>query len=177
VLELTSDKWGQVRYRSSFPGMPLWWVLALSTAVGVGLLVVVFRRAPWYTKDSCVEYFPDPNGIRLVAGRAGARHPGLVVRRGDVLHVALKDRGSIPSSKERSYRLTLSSWAGSMKVDIGSHTNPLNIRGWSTRRTSGSSRSRRRGWARPRHGCAGASGPRLLDYRTLAPQQPSAKGR
>jgi len=67
---------------------PAWLVGLLMVVAGAVALLVRARRAPWYRGWSMVEILDRPDGVVLFAGRLGARHEGLVVRRGETVEIA-----------------------------------------------------------------------------------------
>ncbi|GIG41421.1 hypothetical protein [Cellulomonas phragmiteti] len=93
------------RFGTTFP---LWVVWVGLVVMGAGAFVVRARRAPWYRGWSMVEMLDRPDGIVLFAGRLGARHEGLPVRRGET--VELSGSGGLRST----YQYVVSAPSGSM---------------------------------------------------------------
>ena len=67
---------------------PAWLLLAAAVALAAGLVVARVRRAPWSRGWSLVELLEEPDGLVLFAGRLGASHEGLLVRRGESVELA-----------------------------------------------------------------------------------------
>lgn len=93
------------RYGSTFPAWAVW---AGAIALGGGALVVRARRAPWYRGWSMVEMVDRPDEVLLLAGRLGARHEGLVVRRGETVEI------DAAHQLRTSYRYTVTAPSGAM---------------------------------------------------------------
>lgn len=87
---------------------PMWVVYVVILAVSVVALVRRARRAPWYRAWSLVEMLDRPDGLALFVGRLGARHEGLVVRRGETVMIAAS--GGLRST----YQYVVSVPSGSM---------------------------------------------------------------
>ncbi|GIG20569.1 hypothetical protein Cch01nite_12930 [Cellulomonas chitinilytica] len=81
--------------------LPLAVVWGFVVIVGVAVFVERARdpRPSWYRWWSLLDSREEPDGLRLVSGRARADHPGVLVRRGD--HVAFL---AIPVQRGRNER-------------------------------------------------------------------------
>lgn len=102
----------------------LWVVLTIPMAVVWAAVIAVgisflgrSRWAPWYQAWSFVEYFDEPHGMRLVAGRLGPDQPGLIVRRGDVVEVHAVLTTSARAGLERHYAFRIVAPSGVMELD------------------------------------------------------------
>jgi len=106
VLEAANGFTGTVDRRGST--FPAWSVWGLMLALSVGALVVRARRAPGYRGWSMIEMLERPDGVVLSAGRLGARHEGLHVRRGETVEIQ-----TTPESRA-THRYVVTAPAGSM---------------------------------------------------------------
>lgn len=100
----------------------LWIVVSIPIAVLWGSLIVVAigllapnPRPPWYQSWSFVDYFDAPHGMRLVVGRLAPDHPGLVVRRGDVVEIHAALTQSARAGLERHYAFRVVAPSGTME--------------------------------------------------------------
>lgn len=81
----------------------------------VGTLAIIAFLAWWrpfgpsYQPWSYLEVIEEDGGLRIGAGRLGARHRGLLVRRGEVVELSAEATGSV---------LVVSAPAGSFDVDV-----------------------------------------------------------
>lgn len=119
VAEAMSGFTGEAhRYGTTFPA---WFVWAAALVIGVIALVVRARRAPWYKAWSMVELVDRPDGIVLFAGRLGARHEGLTVRRGETVELAA-------SRQLRStYKYVVTAPSGSMTFEADGYIQKLTM--------------------------------------------------
>ncbi|UCN14546.1 hypothetical protein [Cellulomonas iranensis] len=100
---------------------PMWVVYAAMVALGAAALVVRARRAPWYRGWSMLEVLDRPDGIVLFAGRLGARHEGLAVRRGETVEIAAEHQ------LRTSYRYTVTAPSGSMTFTADGFVHKLTM--------------------------------------------------
>ena len=110
----TAQRFGQT--------FPMWLVYAAGLVFGVHALVQRARRAPWYRGWSMVEMLERPDGLVLFAGRLGARHEGLVVRRGET--VAIAASGGLRAS----HQYVVSAPSGSMTFSADAFVHKLTMK-------------------------------------------------
>ncbi|MCC2315003.1 hypothetical protein [Cellulomonas xiejunii] len=101
--------------------LPAWLVGLLMVVVGAGALLLRARKAPWYRGWSMVEMLDRPDGITLFAGRLGARHEGLVVRRGETVEIAATHQ------LRTSYQYVVTAPAGEMRFTADGFVHKLTM--------------------------------------------------
>lgn len=109
----TGQRYGQT--------IPMWVVYAAILVMGTAALVQRARRAPWYRGWSMIEMVDRPDGIVLFAGRLGARHEGLAVRRGETVTIAAS--GGLRST----YQYVVTAPSGAMTFTADGYVHRLTM--------------------------------------------------
>ena len=107
------------RYGTTFP---MWVAWSAALVAGAAALVVRARRAPWYRGWSMLEVLDRPDGVVLFAGRLGARHAGLAVRRGETVEIDVEHQLRTTS------RYTVTAPSGSMTFTADGFVHKLTMR-------------------------------------------------
>lgn len=91
---LDTEKFSIALFTTSI-AFPLWIVSAFFALVFLGFLwVTLTPPAPWYQQWSFVEAIEEGEGLRLFAGRLGKDHPGVLVRPGETIELAVTPGGA-----------------------------------------------------------------------------------
>ena len=99
-------------------------ITAVGAVIGLILLIAAFRPlAPWFQDWSYLEVLEKEEGLRVYAGRLGADHVGLLVRRGDVLEIT----GSRGDSLDEA-ELVVKASTGTLSVDVDVFLTSLDIK-------------------------------------------------
>lgn len=94
--------------------VPIWVLTALAGLVAVGFLVEAARpRAPWFQEWSFVEVLEEGQDLRLFAGRLGKDHPGVLVRAGEMIELAVT-----PGAEPDGNLLRVWSSGGALEVQV-----------------------------------------------------------